>query len=314
MHAHAKSLALLGFAAVAFVPFCFALSGFLLQASTDITAISWMGFLGVFGFFLIALTGVVFAAVVQSSYWFSLIALLFPVLFGQLVFGAAVPFLLTFGLPFAFVFLVVKRTIGNRVHIHFSTDVRRPVTTAYVILFFFAAFAVAPFADEVIRTHAAEIATQMVPQEMEIGGERVELTASMQDLIAAEIEQQLAVCNGNAQCEEQVRTAIIEQVEAQLEGNPLLGGIDAESERPLTADLIEKYMNDLENSAFIAELEANGIPVWVVWALLIFLIISPFAILFSFASVLFMAVMFDLLKIFRIFRVEKQNVRQDIIC
>ncbi len=307
-------MALLGISALAFVLFCFSLGGFITQFLDASLSTSWVSYIAIFIFFLLALSGVVFAAVIKSTYWFTLIPLLYPVLFGFLLFQAWLHFLLIFGVPFAFVFLVIKRTIGNRVRVHFSTDIRRPITTAYLILFFFTSFAVAPVADEFIKANAGSLVMKMIPENVEIDGESVALDYSIQDLINKEIEDNIALCQGNAECEARLREEVATQVEAQLLVNPLFGGMDATSERSVAEELVEKFVNDFENSALFDAVEAYGIPRSAVWGFLIFLIISPFTILFSFFSVLFMAVIFDLLKLFRVFRVEKQNVRQDIIC
>ncbi len=308
-----KSLVLLAAAAIFFVIFCIVLAPIAAQVQAGVIVLTLTDFLPLAVFFILTLACIVFAAMLPTLYLFATIPLFFPVILGLFFFLAPLHLLLVFGAPFAVLFLIVKRNIANQVRLHFSSDIRRPVTTAYLLFFFFGAFAIAPFFDQVIRDNAAPFLMNFLPETVEVEGETVSLDDSIADLVEQQIADNLAVCQGNADCEDKLRAEVSAQVQQQFTESPLFAGVEIDDETPVTQLLVTKIVNDLDNNAFFTALQERGIPSSVVWAIVIFLLISPFTILFSLVTVLLTSFVFEILKITRVFRILKQDVKQDVL-
>ncbi len=313
MNSYLKSWAFLVVSAIAFVCFCWFLRSLVIGLSLPSEEFAFPNFWALGGFFLLTIGGIVFAGLLSQRWYFALFPLVFPVILGSAFFLAPLHLLLVFGVPFAFLFLAVKQAIKNRLVVQFGSDIRRPMTTAYLLIFFFGSFAIAPFLDTAIRANAASLAIGFLPETVEVEGQTIDLTATLDDLIAQEIDKNLAVCQGSAECETRLRAELTDQVRQQFASSPMFAGTKVDNDTPLIELMAAKTFDEIDQHPFSVALEERNIPVSFVWGLMLFLLISPFTILFSLVTVLMLSLGFEILKIVRVFRITQQDVKQDVI-
>lgn len=262
-------------------------------------------------FFLSAIT---FLALLGASLLF-VIAPLMPVSFA-LSFWYGLPIgLLLFsfgGLTLMLYGLKVHRSAANRVRLHLPEVIRLPLTAVFVAVFAVGTFA-APALSEQILSGLMETMIKAAPATTSQGGVASPMgDQTVRDLIEAETAKRIDSCGGLSSCEEALRAAVRKEALTALRPADNAAEFDEEAflDQPLSAVYQQNLSAQINNDELTKKLTPGG---GAVWSLVLFLILSPFALLVSGIVTLLTMVAFQGLVAAGFLEIRQLPVRQDAV-
>lgn len=303
--------------ALTFVAFLFFLLQFTLSFEQEIYSLTWNSILIPIGFFLLSISGIVFAAILPSSLLFIVIPAFLAFFAGTVAFNAPLEFFLTLGLPLSLLFWSIRRNMANRIHPDFTNDIRRPLTTLFLMMLFFGSFAIAPWTlrqfSEQSDTISAWITNSTASLQEKFQSQITDsMTKTFQENLEetwnTQLESSLAVCQGNTTCEEEIRNnAAIEKEKMFTEmQNALLSSENSKKSS-------EVFSSILKSIAESSQEQSSKTMILFLGGMLVFALFSPLAWPLSFLTMLLFSLLFYFFKLIGVLHVTYEKVQREII-
>lgn len=267
--------------------------------------------------------GIIFLAIRHTSRLFLFLPLVLSFFVGMVIFNNTMGVFFTLGLPLAYMFFRIQKNIKTRIRINMSEDVRRPITTFFVMAIFFGSFFLAPLYAPQLQKEFNKIVAQYIPQASSAGENiKAEISPpsptnqSMSDIIDSIIAEKLKRCQGDSGCEALMRREAKKQIEEQMKGTPLesiFKKVNLESNAPLSEEITNQLTGQaLQQMSFGNEKIAQTLSHYF-WGIIAFLLFSPFAIVFSFLTMIFVRFFYTLFRIMGILHITTKSTLQEII-
>lgn len=308
-----KIIALMSIFAISFLLFC-SFSVRLGLIHTDPTAqAQGADYVYPIIFLFLQITCIVLAALIRGSRLLIGIPIVLSLFGGMVLLNSPLAALLVLGLPLAILFWSVRENISTRIRMRFSVDVRRPLTTFFLFFIFFGSFVVVPHYENQIQNTLNTYLQDFLPQQAtSSNAPTIDLQRSFKDLIDEQVQAATQVCQGDAGCEKMVEERIREESKNFLEQIPMASELDLESDKPIMSEVMDKSIQKMIPGDFFKEYGGNTGSGFF-WALIAFLIISPFSIVFSFFTLLGIRIIYSLLHLTGILHITVKNVQQQVI-
>jgi hypothetical protein len=309
-----KTIGFMSVFALSFVLFCiFSVRlGMLHQDPTVQAKVADYVYPLIFLFFQIA--AIVFTAIIRSSRLLIGIPIILSIFAGVVIVDSVLASFLLLGLPFVILFMSIWENTSNRIRMHFSTDVRRPLTTFFLFFLFFGCFIVVPHYESQIQNALNTYMQEFIPQQTGVQNPPIlDLQRSMSDLIDEQVQAAAEVCQGDTGCEQMVEEKIREESANFLQQIPMLSDIDISSEKPILTEVMDKSFEKVVPKNVLERFGIESVGNSFIWALLAFLLISPFSIVFSFITLLGIRAIYGILRLSGVLHVTVKNVQKQVL-
>lgn len=295
-----------------------------LTIEQDISSLSWQSVLLPVIFFIISVSGIVFAAILPSSLLLIFLPAFLAFFAGMVSFNAPLEFFLSVGLPLSFLFWSIRRNMKNRIHPDFTNDVRRPLTTLFLFLLFFGSFSIFPWTFQQISQHSQEISgwittfQQPLQEKLqekiteELKNAMSNETNTMDTIFEQRLQESLKVCQGNTPCETEIRkNAETEKKRILQEMQNAVSSFDEGNISPeKTSNIISEILQGLSKTS---QERFSETTLLFLGGSLLFTLFSPLAWPLSFVTMLLFSVLFSFFKMIGVLHVTYEKVQREII-
>ncbi len=299
---------------LSFLIFCFLVTKLGIHLEGENMPLQYSHFIWPAIFLFLQIAGIVFSAILPSSLLIALLPMVLSIFAGIVIVNSWVVPFLTLGFPLAYLFYSVHHNIKNRIKILFSVDIRRPITTFFLLFLFFGSMGVVPFYEKEIMGYFKNTMEKYIPEEVQApAGQKISLDMSIHDLIEEQVNTQISICKGDPGCEEMIRKEVEKESAKYLTQFPMLSDVDITSEKPFIEEVTGSVLQDVIPISSISEKQDMGGILQYVWAFIIFVLIAPFCIVLSFITMIGIRILYYSLRLTGVLHITKKSVQQETI-